>query len=871
MKSGFKGWGVVAEKLCTLASATELQLNDGQRWSLRRIGERLPENGILIADEVGMGKTRIACSVANAVIAAGGRVAVLVPPGLGYQWRAELKTAGVIAPPILRSLLQYMKAWKDPAATRPWFDDSCLVISHAFTNWRLGTNSEPWRWALLPEVYAHWVRALDGEFPENYRRKQRLGDPWVKRAAEGIVSAIHAVGARGDAWWYAAELARNTPWPGAMDASTYQRGADLRHWLERAVGLGLGVFDLVVVDEAHKSRGEQSGLSRLLDGVVLQPRKNLRRRLAMTATPVELDMGQWQQMLSRIDVKRDVVQDAISGYADAVREVRLTPRETQSRQNFVHAAQAFQSALSPYLIRRDKREEDAVRTFVERSGEGHHAYRELTEVLIKPMSLTPAWKHSICAAEALSFVARQGDDSTAKRLRLTLGNGHGISALIDELQVTPTDKDENATDTNMHDEEAPGTAHGKKRLERVTWWRQVMASPFSGAEDGEAALYEHPSILCAVERLEQVVVDGEKALVFGRFTRPMRALVRLLNARKMLRVLDSGEGFWPQERVHGDEWIAVRAAHRQLSRTGEADRGVIDDELQRQYLKLEERRKGFRDSLLVALERGLANVDQDARLAAIFGAFKETVINSPTGQATLSTIARALSDHLGDTRSNVTDEDLAAAFSDLILAAGDRDIDDDDAKDQQGMGVASLWESIEERVREEYSHIQGGYARLMHGETKPATRRLLQLAFNRKHSFPNVLVAQSVVGREGLNLHKACRTVLLLHPEWNPGVVEQQIGRVDRLGSLWEQMLARAILDGAKAKDLPRIRIWPVVFEGTYDEINWRTLKERWDELRAQLHGVVLTDRGGSDDEEMLSWIKAINEAAPNFSPSYVA
>jgi SNF2 family DNA or RNA helicase len=52
-----------------------------------------------------------------------------------------------------------------------------------------------------------------------------------------------------------------------------------------------------------------------------------------------------------------------------------------------------------------------------------------------------------------------------------------------------------------------------------------------------------------------------------------------------------------------------------------------------------------------------------------------------------------------------------------------------------------------------------------------------------------VLVAQSVVGREGLNLHRACRTVILLHPEWNPGVVEQQIGRVDRLSSYWEQLL----------------------------------------------------------------------------------
>lgn len=867
MRSAFKGWDLVSENLRTLASASDVQLNEGQRWSLRRIGERLPENGLLIADEVGMGKTRIACSVAKSVIAAGGRVAVLVPPGLGYQWRAELRTAGVVAPPILRSLWQYLKAWEDPVATRPWFDESCLMISHAFTNWRLGPNSEPWRWALLPEFYAHWVKANAGSFPANYRRKQRLDDPWVKCAAGDIVSAIHVAGPRSRAWWYASELVTHTPWPGAMDANKYQRGADLRHGLEHAVGLGLGVFDLVVIDEAHKSRGEQSGLSRLLDGVVLQPPQAKRRRLAMTATPVELDMDQWQQMLSRIDVKRELVQDAISSYADAVRGVRLTPRDAESRRKFFQAAQAFKQVLSPYLIRRDKREEEAVKAFAKRSGEGHYAYRELTEVLIRPTDLTSAWKQSICAAEALSFVGRQVDDNTVKRLRLTLGNGHGVSALIDELQRTSRESEENATNPIMRDAGTTATVHGKKHLERVAWWRQVMAAPFSEADGGDAALYEHPSIVAAVELIEGVVAAEEKVLVFGRFTRPMRALVRLLNARQMLRVLDSKEGFWPQERIHEDEWGAVRAAHRQLARAGVADRTTIDGALKGRYRQLEERRKSFRDSLLKALERGLATDGQDPRLVAIFEAFKKAVISSPMGQGTLSTVARAISDHLGDIDDTATEADLVVAFADLILAAGDRDQDDDEAMPTNGKAVANLWETIEERVREEYSHAQGGHARLMHGETKPATRRLLQLSFNRRRASPHILVAQSIVGREGLNLHKACRTVFLLHPEWNPGVVEQQIGRVDRLGSLWEQLLEGAIARGEECHNLPRIRIWPVVFEGTYDETNWRTLKQRWDELRAQLHGVVLTHQHSDGDEGMKFLVDEINSAAPNFTP----
>ena len=121
----------------------------------------------------------------------------------------------------------------------------------------------------------------------------------------------------------------------------------------------------------------------------------------------------------------------------------------------------------------------------------------------------------------------------------------------------------------------------------------------------------------------------------------------------------------------------------------------------------------------------------------------------------------------------------------------------------------------------------------MYGNTGQDTRRLLQLAFNRPNSHPAVLVAQSVVGREGLNLHKACKTVILLHPEWNPGVVEQQVGRVDRVGSLWEKTLA-AIPDAEDITlELPRIAVRPVIFKGTYDE-KTKTLTSLADEIDPQ-------------------------------------
>jgi len=141
---------------------------------------------------------------------------------------------------------------------------------------------------------------------------------------------------------------------------------------------------------------------------------------------------------------------------------------------------------------------------------------------------------------------------------------------------------------------------------------------------------------------------------------------------------------------------------------------------------------------------------------------------------------------------------------------------------------------------------------------------MMQLAFNRHHSFPKVLVAQSMVGREGLNLHKACRMVVMLHPEWNPGVVEQQIGRIDRVACHWSLALQEAV----EAKGpLPHIELRPVVFRGTYDEHNWKVLRERWDDLRAQLHGVVVPDRLADQDEEGRRIIAEIRRMAPSFSP----
>lgn len=330
-------------------------------------------------------------------------------------------------------------------------------------------------------------------------------------------------------------------WPAPLNAENYGNGQPLRDWFEKVVGLGLGTFDLIIVDEAHKNRSKDGGLSTVVENVVLAGGDS--RRLALTATPIELDVGQWESTLKRIATttgQRQPVVEATGLYAQAIRRLRLGWRTSSAvRDEYREAAAQFRNALRPYLLRRDKREQ-----------------------------------------------------------------------------------------------------------------------------------------------------------------------------------------------------------------------------------------------------------------------------------------------------------------------------------------AARAWSILEEHLREGYTSQQGGFARLMYGETKPQTRRMIQLAFNRPNSFPRVLVAQSLVGREGLNLHESCRIVVLLHPEWNPGVVEQQIGRVDRVNSRWAKVLRQAIDDGKKGSDLPRIEIRPIIFKGTYDEHNWNVLRERWDDLRAQLHGEAVPARlRESEDEEGRAILYEIAAARPSFSP----
>jgi superfamily II DNA or RNA helicase len=842
-------------------------LNDGQRASLVAIADRIGSNGVIVADEVGMGKTRIAVFVAKAVIQSGGRSAIVIPPGLSFQWRKEFCDCGADVLPAIRSLHGYFEAWNnEEPASAPWFKQSIVMISHLFSNWRFGRNPQTWRWCLLPEVYAATRRLTKGRVPRGYYDAY-CRDAYVQR----VVAAAASITEANPACHRLSGLLSEVTWPDPLDPTKYGNHQPLRGWFEKVVGLGLGAFDLIIVDEAHKNRSEDGGLSTVVEKVVLTGSDSC--RLALTATPIELDVGQWESTLKRIattEEQRKPVVEATERYGQAIRRLRLGWRTSKAvRDEYREAAAQFRSALSPYLLRRDKHEDEDVLKFKEASGLFGYDYRHLREVAVEFNDLSPAWRQAVCAAEALSVVREPMMDGRTKRLRLTIGNGHGLAGVIDQAFYDKEEDKRQVEEDWAQAEDEVGTSGLDQDAEppvakRSAFWASVLRNALGSDPD---ILFDHPAILVAVRTIEEEIKRGEKVLVFGRFTRPMRALVSLLNARQMLKAIEQ-ESPWPQTKVHKDEWPAVCAARRQLSSNVDLTR--IDDLLAQRYGRESDQRARQREGLLARLRAGLADEDASSRSLAILRA-----IGRQTAPATddaegdehhVALLARAIAANTD--RPDAPDADLAKAFRALVEAAGDHDSSEERGEEFDEEQAARAWNILEEHLREGYTSQQGGFARLMYGETKPQTRRMIQLAFNRPNSLPRVLVAQSLVGREGLNLHESCRIVVLLHPEWNPGVVEQQIGRVDRVKSRWAKELAQAIDGGTRGTNLPRIEIRPIIFKGTYDEHNWNVLRERWDDLRAQLHGEAVPARlRASEDAEARAILDEIEAARPNFSP----
>lgn len=846
-------WTMVADRLEATALSESLadgtKLQDGQRAALLAICERLRrgQRAILLADEVGMGKTLIAAALIKSVQSSGGRAAIIIPPGLGAQWQAELRRFDIADSTLspLRSYWAFIQAYARaehlsdrqllrerrereladrrlqlqlPSGT--WAEEPLLLLSH--TLGRLvqteGTQTE-------------YQALLDAILKVNAGTRAYRRDPTIaayqnvaRAAAERILAGLSC-------------RERHQLCEGLS-----HRTRDIRTAICLAMGRALGKFDLIVIDEAHKTRGAESSLSRVLDTLVWKSKTAF--HLGMTATPVELDPDQWTHTLARLSVRSEHLAgmaDAIQLYDREVQNIQADEALTQDLVNrYVEASSALHSALAPWVLRRDKREDDLLKRFGETCG----SHREIVPIDVPISKMPLAWRRIFLASEALSQLHEERLSPQDRRLRLSLPSGRSLRDVSEEMARLQ------AYDDELMQDDTPSQSVGP--------WQRLSRELLD--EDG-ISLFDHPAVIRTAEEIEIAVRAGHKVLVFGRFIKPMRALTFLLDAREMVRRLcaeDKVENRWPQAglgELDVEREAALKAALRDPAvNTRGLDRNAADKTLRERAHRFEAARRAN----LEAMRRELADDLEAADL-------KEFWFADGGRRDGNSALLAALEDQrsFSERHQPWTKEALLAAFRSLVSEVTSGDQADDSDIDVKARLTEHLFD---------FAGREGHFARLMYGNTAPQTRRLLQAAFNREGSWPQVLVAQSLVGREGLNLHQSCRMVVLLHLEWNPAHVEQQIGRVDRIDSKWAREAEAYLSTGDVSSSPPRIVVRPVIVSGSYDDHHWSILKRRWDSMRAQLNGDIIpeTDVDASEPERQALFDK-IRAATPRFAPPPLA
>lgn len=905
-------WKQVSEKILEKVDKLGSKLLYGQDRAAKALALRLTgQPGIILADEVGLGKTRIALLAMDAVLECGGNAAVVVPAGLLFQWENEYK--------------EYKKTLEESTSTavkmRSFSDlfdhgdllsrDGCgfplanseqrrwVLISHAFGFHRVTESSPAWRVELPALVRAAY------EFEKPYRNKWReyaMKCEYHKTSAESWYGQYWAA-----AKYLAKMLSDNKL---SSDSMKFLLDGDVRPnndasgrcsksliELFRKGGLGyavmleligylIGPIDMLIIDEAHKSRDDTKSPEKQLGILVEKIVKGTinSRRISLTATPIELGAYQWKDILSRTNIEVDT--SVIDTFAENLEKARVLPTSPEMIDRLIKSAIDFETALSNFVIRRRRINQKEMQFYFDGPMKEANPHRKQVKVPISFSYLSERWRRAVLSLEGQGLA---GKGLSVLSMRERLIDTRYASGLM------TFDVSDDYAEQNIESDQA------NSKMNRFIFWKKA-ACLLAGKEDGSSGLMEHPRIQAAADHIELNLnlADGsrenrEKYLVFGRFTAPMTALRKELNARYVLRCIDLGRpvlgGKIDHETIFScyrrlnaiaDDKSPLReplAFRGSLSKGGYPDRilnldalsalidtavdrhrndreyvaKILDQEFLRNklpgdavikkltpnqqdalfsLLRLEVFTELFHDESFGSIEGSKAE-EIRSRAVAIWSKYLEGVIDG-TEEGFLTNYERTgwkgeihyeKLDSLGDCVDPVH----------LVLSLG---LDDADSR-------------------------ESSFCRMLDGSTPPATRKVLQAQFN-SMVYPRVLITQSLVGREGLNLHKKCRRVLLFHPEWNPAIVEQQIGRVDRINSLWTAM-ADAWHDDGRRGELPKIKVEYMVFEKTYDDYQFQVLESRRKSMNAQLFGELLD--GDTLAKVPKEKIDELLKASPNFEP----
>ncbi len=860
---------------------------DRQQRTAAEILRRLAEQpGVVLADEVGMGKTYVALAVAVSVLQATRRkrpVVVMVPPAVAEKWPTEWAVFeercltsghGIRASEPVRRGSEFLKLLDDPPSTRRHL----IFLTHG----ALTTNlHDPFiRLALLqrsmqrrsdlgrrrravarfaasllndnrfdPETSAALLDAPLGKWHEvwnAYRPQNTLEDDPIPHAFTRALRHVDLTDLRSAI--LQVPVQRNASFSARVRAARRH----LNQTLNAAWTASLDVLDedlpLLVLDEAHHLKNPNK-LNRLFDNdeaeqdaAALQgPLGNMfDKMLFLTATPFQLGHHELLRVLDRFHGVRwpsaharkrfDQETDALRTALDRAQATALRFERAWSRIDPADAAIA--ANLTSFDA--DPAHPDALQTAMAIGAEAARDLRDGQE-LLRPWVIRHMKPHK---AERRSYRPGRAvlDDGPDGRGLVVKGSSTLPFLLAARAQAVAT--------LNGQDGERSTRAYFAYGLassfEAYADTRRNRVVLDDEAADSDASEGSSPQLRWYLDRISAAlprdVAEGwaEHPKVAATVHRVRDLWCNGEKALVFCFYIETGRALRSHlSRVLRDEVIGRAANGLEMDPTDEAAVLAELDRLADRLLRTDARGyEAFRTRV-----RSLAkDLHDEAREQVADVAIR--FMRTPSFLVRFVDLSRrtAVDDLLDGLdkpdMSGRTLGDRIRSFADMLGQKVELEREEllDAMTGIQTGGIATTAEDFDPSERARNREVLLPNVRLANGGVRQETRRRLMLAFNTPF-FPEVLVASSVMA-EGVDLQHDCRHVIHHDLDWNPSTLEQRTGRIDRIGSK------------AQASRQPVV-IYEPYLGGTHDEKMFRVVKdrERW-------FGIVMGEAPGSGERD---------------------
>ncbi len=535
---------------------------------------------------------------------------------------------------------------------------------------------------------------------------------------------------------------------GEIQVTTHGRTAPRHDRHGRAIDC-----DLLIVDEAHRARSEASRFGSFLD----RKRDRFGRVLLLTATPFSLRISELNRALRLVEADDDTRQ-AARRFGRRLDELWSgsfgDPREFGKSLGEDGATAV--NALKPWVIRHG----------VEHLPEERDRYG-----VWKPWDL-PVQKASEQSLEVLVRAIRTLDlakkTGTWTQSRTNDPRFHqGWQQLADEIARLPSGRDNGPRGTHV-----PALEHHRR------WVKRVLKNRAN-----------HEKVEAAVKALEQVVMSGEKVLVFCDYHATAQELACAAFAGMTRRGID--------DRLSEAEW---RKAWSSV---------LVDSKPQ--TLREEER------------------FDQFVRWLACRGMRQQLLAWLPRPPKSSDDLVKML--RRTAARRNKAAETIQKAAAHLFREMNHPDSPSTRAVLSLGAPHLPGWGSSRRLVMSTARAPESAAPPNVFFEAQPDT---VMAIFNSPFG-PDVLVATDKLS-EGVDLHRSCRHIM--HYELDPSPIRtvQRRGRIRRIGS-WASETRKPIMEA-----------YPT-FEGTRDRALVQIMRQRLDHFDLLLGGVGEIDMDSGDED----------------------